>query len=312
MMDYGNARIAALRARLLDPAALRRLAELGSAAAVLATLERSEDWRGALREAAPLFGDAPAAIEAAVERHRSARLAELVGWYDGPSRRLVEALVLGLDLERVVAIVRRRRAGASADAIGATIVRGALLGPAELGEIARAGDVTGLVRVLVRSGVVTAATAASADVHVVGNAPGAVAGGRRDDTLVIEDRGRRVEDRLVRTFDAARLERASGSDPAARFVQARLLEEFADRDAIAHELVDAGAAAAWHAERSASLGRLDRLAHEGPRDPLGIGAVAGYVAAVNAEAIRIRAALARVVAGWGPETMAPFLVPTGV
>jgi hypothetical protein len=65
--------------------------------------------------------------------------------------------------------------------------------------------------------------------------------------------------------------------------------------------------AAWPLEREATLARLERVARAGPRDPLGISAVAGYVAALDAQAIRLRASLARVVAGWGPETARPYL-----
>ena len=37
----------------------------------------------------------------------------------------------------------------------------------------------------------------------------------------------------------------------------------------------------------------------------------GYVSAIEAQAIRLRACLTRIVAGWGPEVMAPYLARTG-
>ena len=52
------------------------------------------------------------------------------------------------------------------------------------------------------------------------------------------------------------------------------------------------------AERALTLERLDDEARFGRRDPLGVGTVIGYVAAVEAQAIRLRAILARVRAGW--------------
>src|SRR5512143_4260873 len=108
MYDYGNARVAALRGRLLDAVAFRRLADADSAGAFLAGLDRLDDWHAIRRETEPLFGEPQAAIEAAIERHRSARLGALAGWYEGPARRLVEALVMPLDGERITAILRRR------------------------------------------------------------------------------------------------------------------------------------------------------------------------------------------------------------
>ena len=43
---------------------------------------------------------------------------------------------------------------------------------------------------------------------------------------------------------------------------------------------------------------------------LGIGAVIGYVAAVEAQAIRLRAMVARVRARWTAEDAAPYLART--
>ena len=61
------------------------------------------------------------------------------------------------------------------------------------------------------------------------------------------------------------------------------------------------------AERALTLERLDGQARSGRRDPLGIGTVVGYVAAVEAQAIRLRAILARVRAGWPAAFTAPYL-----
>jgi len=72
-------------------------------------------------------------------------------------------------------------------------------------------------------------------------------------------------------------------------VQALLAAEAAARDAVAAALTTAGPAAAAVVERALCLSRgaaLDRRAH---RDPLGIGPVAAYVAAVELAALRLRA-----------------------
>jgi vacuolar-type H+-ATPase subunit C/Vma6 len=294
MYDYGNARVAALRGRLIDPPAFRKLADADSPGAFLAALERMDDWRPVLRETEALFGEPQAAVEAAIERHRSARLGALVGWYDGSARRLVEALVLPLDAERVVAIVRRRSGGASASTVGTSIVGGALLDAAALGVLARTPTLAGLVGGLAAAGLLP-----------LSEARGLVVG-------VEARRGQRwLEDGLIGAFDRAREARAAGRGAGPRLVQAILASERSERAMVARELVDAGPGTAWIAERAASLARLDRTASLGPRDPLGIGAVAGYVAAVEAQAIRLRAGLTRIVAGWGPEAVVAYLARTG-
>jgi vacuolar-type H+-ATPase subunit C/Vma6 len=290
MVDYGNARIAVLRARLLDGPALHRLAESGSTAAFLALLERSDDWAPILREVAPLGGDPALAAEAAIERHRSERLGALPGWYDAPARGLVEALVMSLDAERALAILRRRRAGESPESIGTTIVGGALLGPAELGRIARAPGVASAIGLLIRFGLIG-----------VEEGPALVAPAAPDGPA------ERFERAFAAAVDRTRLARAWGRGPDAALVRAVLAEEGRNREVAAREMTDTGPATAALVERTAELERLDRRARRARRDPLGIGVVAAYVAAVEAQAVRLRAALARVRAGWTPELVGSYL-----
>ena len=294
MYDYGNTRVAVRRSRLLDPSGFRKLADADSPAAFLGAFERLDDWRPVLRETEPLFGEPQAAIEAAIERHRGARLGALVGWYGGSARRLVEALVMPLDAERLLALIRRRGGGASASTVGRSVIGGAVLDAATLGILARSATLSGLVGGLTTTGLLprseTRAVIAGVEAH----------------------RGQRwLENRLTEAFDVARGERAAGRGPDALLVQAILASERAERAMVARELVDAGPGTAWLIERSTRLARLDRQASQGPRDPLGIGAVVGYVSAVEAQAIRLRACLTRIVAGWGPEVVAPYLVRTG-
>lgn len=290
MYEYGNARIAALRGRLLDGPTLRRLQDAESAAELVVLLERAEDWRPVLREVAPLAADPQGALEVSIERHRSARLGALPRWYPAPAGNLVEALVLPLDAQRVVALLRRRRAGETPEAVGATIVGGALLGPAQLGAIARAPTFEAAVRQLARLGVVPAdAVASLAELREGGGA------------------WEPLEANLMAAFDRARVARAAGRGGDAARVRAIIAAERADRAAVVGELRGEGASAAAHVERETTLARLDRLAAAGPRDPLGIGAVAGYVAAVEAQAIRLRAILARVAAGWSGQLVGTYM-----
>jgi vacuolar-type H+-ATPase subunit C/Vma6 len=294
MYDYGNARIAALRSRLFDPAALYRFADSGSPRAFVGLLERSEDWRRILRETSPLAPDPRAAIEASIERHRNARLGALPPMYPLPARRLVASLVLPLDLERIVSIVRRRSAGQTPDSISATIVGGALLDAAALGAIARSPSLGALVRSLERAELILHADTVS----IVAALQAGI--GQRE-----------LEERLVAAFDGWRAVWAAGRGSDARAVLEILARERQDRDAAHDELMAGGPIAASLVERSVTLARLDDLARTGRRDPLGIGSVAGYVASVEAQAIRLRASLARVVAGWGRDFVGTYLAPAG-
>jgi hypothetical protein len=79
------------------------------------------------------------------------------------------------------------------------------------------------------------------------------------------------------------------------------------REATMVELTEAGPTLATVLDRTTRLAALDTLSALGRRDPLGIGAVAGYVAAVEAQAIRVRAMIARVRARWSAEDAAPYL-----
>jgi vacuolar-type H+-ATPase subunit C/Vma6 len=291
LYDYGNARVAAVRGRLLDSATLRRIADSDSPSAFLAALERFDDWRLAVREAEPLFGEPQAAIDAAIERHESARLGSLIGWYEGEARRLVEALVLPLDANRIVAIIRRRSAGATDAEAGLSIVAGAVLDGPTMARLARASSLASLITGLAGTGIVGRADAAALR------------------TGVEDRRGLRwLEEQFVAAIDRARDERATGPGRDAAVVRELLAAERAERTMTEAELAEAGPASAWFSERAGRLARLDAVAARGRRDPLGIGAVAGYVAAVEAQAIRLRASLTAIVAGWSPEIVTPFIV----
>ena len=290
MYDYGNARVAALRSRLLDAATLRRLEEAESPAALLVLLERFDDWRPILHELGPLTIDPRTATELAVERHRSARLGGLPPTYGPPALPLVEALVLPLDRERVLEILRRRHADEPPETVAATVDGGALLDARRLAAIARAPGAPAAVRLAGRFGLM-GRTAAEALAR----------GFERDAEWP------RLEAGLVAASEAAREARAAGPGADAGLVRAVLAAERDERAEVAAELEHGGAAAAAELERTRSLARLDRLDATARRDPLGIGAVAGYVAAVEAQAIRLRAILAHVVAGWSRERTGAWL-----
>jgi len=289
MYDYGNARVAGMRARLLDEATLRRLEDAPSAAAFLSALEQQPDWRPFLHEAAPLAIAGPA-IEAAVERHRAARMRSLPRFYEGRATWLVRALVVPLDRERILAVMRRRRAGEAPEVVAESIVSGAILGPADLGRLARAVGAAGLVRELGARGLLD----------------------RADVSLIVErierrEEPSRTEVALVDGIDRVRLGWADGWHADQQIVRSMIDAEIRQRADALEELERAGASAASLLDRVTLLARLDELARAAHRDPLGIGAVAGYVAALEAQAVRLRATLAGVVAGWGPEVVGTYL-----
>ena len=293
--DYGNARIAALRGRLLDEPTLHRLAGSDSPAAFLAQLERLDDWRTIVHDVTSVGADPAVVAETAIERHRTARLGHLRRWYPPPVRGIVESLTVSLDLERLIALLRRRRAGASAEAIGGTLIGGAILGPAELGRIARSTGMAAVLALVARYDLIDPADAA----RLVSGVD--LAGGLRAEGWP------RFEANLAASVERHRDARLVGGGPDVDLVRHALAREAADRQAVRHELAEGGTAAAAIAERALTLERLDGEARSGRRDPLGVGTVIGYVAAVEAQAIRLRAILARVRAGWSAAFTNPYL-----
>ncbi|HEX6128918.1 MAG TPA: V-type ATPase subunit [Candidatus Limnocylindria bacterium] len=293
MNDYGNARIAARRSLLLDASALEQLAQSGSAAGLVSALERRPGWVAALRAARQVAREPAATVELAIERFRSAQLAELPTWYDGAAARLVEALVMDLDRERVVAIMRRRRAGQDAEAINPTITRGALLDGEALVELARLPNLAAMIADLGARGILLHDDARELARTAASLAPA------------------QLESALGDAWAKAREERAAGRGPDASMVRRVLEEEAAERETVGLELGTGGAGVAALVERSARLARLDRLAHLARRDPTGIGPVVAYVAAVEAQSIRLRTVLARVAGGWSAEIARGYLSGIG-
>jgi vacuolar-type H+-ATPase subunit C/Vma6 len=287
--DYGNARVAARRGRLLGDEAVARLADSGSAAAAAAQLERVVEWRSPIEQARQVSGDAASALALAIEIHRSSEIARLRNWYDGQPARLVEALVMPLDHERVTAILRRRRAGEPAEAILPTIVRGALLSSAELAHVARAATAAAAMPLLVRFGLLLPADASQLL------------------NLAEEAGSTRLEGALLAAWDRARDERAASRGIDARRVATLLAEERADRLAVRDALEFGGAASAALVERATVLARAEVRARRARRDLHGIGAVAGFIAAVDAEAVRLRVVLARLAGGWSRGMARSFL-----
>ena len=304
--DYGNARLAGLRSRLPDAGLLRRLGHAAGPAELLVLLMQEPDWRSLGRSPGEPVPGGRAAVDDLVDRWRATRLGALLGYYEPPVRRLVEALVLPLDAERLVALLRRRRAGHPVEAIARTLSRGALLDEATLARLAGLPTDAALLRALGPTGVVSEGAAAALGASAVAAASAATP----------EERAAATEAALRAAIERWGGGRAGGGGggrggggpaPPAAVVRALLAAEAADRDAVAAELAAAGPASAAVLERAMCLSRwaaLDRRAH---RDPLGIGPVAAYVAAVELAAIRLRAVGARIAGAWREEDASRFL-----
>jgi hypothetical protein len=112
---------------------------------------------------------------------------------------------------------------------------------------------------------------------------------------------------LIAASDRARDQRARGPGTEAARVRQALEREGSDRAAVSRELHENGPVAASLADRALALARFDDLARDARRDPLGIGAVLGYIGAVEAQAVRLRAVLARVRSGWSSEMLGVYL-----
>ena len=279
-----------MRGRLLDRAAVSRLGESATPSVMVAQLERAPDWAPIMRRIAPLGADPSVELETAIEYHRSARLGALPPFYDGRDRHFVEVLVMPLDTERAVGLLRRRRAGEPAESIASTTIPGALLDAAAAAAMARAPATAAFLRPLVERDIISRQAAV--------------------EMVAAETRGAdsaEVESLLRTAIERARRQRVDVRGGEATALRRLLEHERAAREATVVELTEAGPTLATVMERSTRLAALDALSALGRRDPLGIGAVAGYVAAVEVQAIRLRAMIARVRARWTVDDAAPYL-----
>lgn len=295
--DYGNARLAGLRSRLPDAGLIRRLGHAAGAGELVALLGQEPDWRSIGTSPGEVGRDARAAADDLIERWRAARQRGLLRYYEPPIRLLVEALVMPLDAERVTAILRRRRAGTRGAAAPGTGAPGVLLDRGTLDRLAKMPTDAALLRALGGTGLLgpeaAAALATLAEEAATSSEP--------------EARVAATEAGLRAAVDRARATRAQGRGADASFVRALLARETADREAVAAELVASGPAPAALLERALSLGRWSALERRAHRDPLGIGPVAAYVAAVELRVVRLRAVLARVSGAWRDLDAAPYL-----
>jgi len=353
--DYGNARVAALRSHLLDAAALRSLGEAESGDALVARLGAFEEWRPYLATASVTASRSADIAGVAIERHRSGRLSSLLRWYGPPELRLVEAVVMSVDLDRVLAVLRRRRAWGTRPATGAPDSAAADREAADRA----AADRAAAGRAAAGRAAAGASGHAPTDLEAHGRpraggesdgyeasppscGPDGSEGGRdpwrpmpgalldagclarlttspgqggpfrelarlglleRGEAAALGDAAERgvppgeLEASLHDAWDRARGTRAVDARDDGELVRAELATERRDRDAVRDVLLDTGAADAAALERQLALERMERLARRARRQPLGIAPVLGYHAALEHQALLLRAMSARLAGG---------------
>ncbi|MDI6772903.1 MAG: V-type ATPase subunit [bacterium] len=143
---YINARVRAMRSRLLTAAQLDELLGAPTLPAFLQALA-STPYAGDLQEALVRFEGVRAVDEALARNlHRTTR--KILGFADGRPRALIEVVLLRWDLVNLRVIVRGKHAGRSGDEVMAALLPAGTLGEAALKEMVTAPDIAGVVGTL--------------------------------------------------------------------------------------------------------------------------------------------------------------------
>ncbi len=103
-----------------------------------------------------------------------------------------------------------------------------------------------------------------------------------------------LEVSLCDAWERARSARAADAGEDGDLVGGELQRERRDRAAVRDALRDTGAADAAALERRLALERMERLARRARRQPLGVAPVLGYHAALEHQALLLRAISARL------------------
>jgi V/A-type H+-transporting ATPase subunit C len=140
---YINARVRAMRARLLDSGRLEELLAAPTFDAflqLLATTPYGADLQEALTRHRGL-----AAVDEALARHFHATTQRILGFADGRPRTLIEAFLRRWDLANVRALLRGKHTGRSPEEIAASLWPAGTLGEVALRELARQPDIPAVV-----------------------------------------------------------------------------------------------------------------------------------------------------------------------
>jgi V/A-type H+-transporting ATPase subunit C len=143
---YVNARVRAMRSRLLTPGQMDELVATPHLAGLLQALSATP-YAPDLQEALARY-DGLRAVDAALARNLQRTAHAILGFADGPARHLIRLLLLRWDLANLRAIVRGRHAGRSAEEILDAIVPAGTLSEVALKEMAGHQDITALAGTL--------------------------------------------------------------------------------------------------------------------------------------------------------------------
>ncbi|MGQ0571982.1 MAG: V-type ATPase subunit [Armatimonadota bacterium] len=143
---YINARVRAMRSRLLSAAQLEDLLATPTLAAFLQALA-STPYGGDLQEALVRY-EGLRAIDEALARNFQHATQKILKFADGRPRELIEVVLLRWDLENLRAIVRGKHAGRPAEEIIPALLPAGMLREVLLKELAAYPDVTGLAGTL--------------------------------------------------------------------------------------------------------------------------------------------------------------------
>jgi V/A-type H+-transporting ATPase subunit C len=131
---YVNARVRAMRSRLLTPAQIEDMLALPSLQAFLQALAGTP-YATDLQEAL-VRHEGVRAVDAALARNLQRTTRSILGFADGAARRLITVLLLRWDLANLRAIIRGRHAGWAADKILEAVIPAGTLGEIALKEMA--------------------------------------------------------------------------------------------------------------------------------------------------------------------------------
>jgi len=144
--EYGNARVRAMKGRLLSRRALEGLVErydVNQVVSALAQTDYAPDISAALAKRGGVE-----CVEEALRLNLARTTRALLRFYQGEARELVELLVERYDLFNLLTILRGRVARASPEEIAEALLPGGRLGEPVLVELARQADVRQVVDLL--------------------------------------------------------------------------------------------------------------------------------------------------------------------
>src|SRR2546425_7878456 len=144
---YINARVRAMRSRLLDAGRMEELLGLPTPDAFLQALG-STPYSRELQEALSRTHDGVRAVDEALARNFSLTASRILSFADGKARELIELVLMRWDLANIRIILRAKHAGRHNDEIFANLIPAGRLNEPALKEVAGQSDVAGVVGAL--------------------------------------------------------------------------------------------------------------------------------------------------------------------